>query len=459
MNFDENNGNPLGAGENAPDTHDMPETPAAQNAPGTPETPDAPAAADTPETPQTSEAPSPAPGAPSGQSPAPAPAGPSPDKPEKDGAKKLSAGSKAFIAAIAVVTCLVMVFCAVSVVRALHGQDQTPAVGPSASSSLPKAPNVTIDDLIMGESADNMPVTEAYNAVLPSVVGIKTYVLSSSSVYAEGSGMIISEDGYILTCNHVIQGCSTITIALSDSREFDAHVVAFDTQTDIAVLKIAAQGLVPVKFGSGNTAAIGSFVLAIGNPTGDKLAKSLAMGILSGKQRVSSLDSYTTLLQTDAALNPGNSGGPLFNLSGQVIGMVSAKIAGEKYEGIGFAIPSDEILPIVKELLENGYVSGRVRLGIAIIQYPPEIVMAQHLPGCVAVHDITEGTDAARSGLMVNDIITAIDGTAVTSSEQLIGIVRSHSPGDKVTLSIYRLQAGSSETLDVKITLYEDIGR
>jgi len=385
-------------------------------------------------------------------------------KGDKDKGKKLTKGSKIFISVIAIITCLVVIGSSIGVVTALNGNNattsgQTVSTASNTDNNTVSSPNVTLDTLITRESENNLSVEEAYDKVVTSVVIIKTYVMSSVDVYAEGSGMIISDDGYILTCYHVVEDCNSMTVTTNDGDTYEATVVAYDANTDIAILKIDASGLTPVEFGSSDDAAIGQFVLAVGNPGSEELSSSLTFGVLSGKQRESSLASYNTLLQFDAAVNPGNSGGPLCNLSGQVIGLVSSKIADVDYEGIGFAIPSDEVLPIVQNLLENGYVTGRVRLGITVSQYEDYIVTANNLPGSVYVVEVASGTDAEAKGIQTGDIITAVDGEAISSTSQLVTIIRSHEAGDKITLSIYRKKGGMTETQSITVTLYEDKGQ
>ena len=383
-----------------------------------------------------------------------------PAAPQNNGTKKLSGGSKAFLAVLAVTVCAVLIFTAVYIAKSLGGSSATPNTvsGIVNSQDTVSSPGVTLDDLITKQGGDYLSTTEAYNKVLPSVVGIKTYVLSSLSVYGEGSGIILSADGYILTCYHLVEDVSTVEVTTSDGKVYEAVLVVRDANTDIAVLKIEATGLTAAEFGSSGGTAVGEFVMAIGNPTGSTLANSASFGILSGKQRVDSADAYTSLLQVDAAVNPGNSGGPLINLKGQVIGMVSSKIASVDYEGIGFAIPSDEMLPIVEDLLANGYATGRVRIGLTVSEYAGGVVTAQNLPGCVVVVDVVSGCSADKQGIQPNDIITAVDGVAVTSSEQLIQIIRSHKAGDTLAVSIYRKSAGVTETLTLNVTLYEDKG-
>ncbi len=376
-----------------------------------------------------------------------------------DNGKKLSKGSKVFISVVAIITCLVMIGSAIGVAGALRGNPAVKDPSVSTPGNMVSAPDVTLDTLITRESENNLSVEAAYQKVVQSVVGIKTYVLREIDVYAEGSGMIISEDGYILTCYHVIEDCNSVTVTTDDNSTYEATLVAYDANTDIAVLKIKATGLVPVEFGSSDATGVGQFVLAVGSPGGEQLSSSLTFGVLSGKQRESSLSGYNTLLQYDAAVNPGNSGGPLVNLSGQVIGLVSSKIAEVDYEGIGFAVPSDEAIPIIGDLLKNGYVTGRVRLGITVSQHEDYIVTTNNLPGSVFVVEVVPGSDADIKGVQADDIITAVDGEAITSTGQMVSIIRSHKAGDKIKLSIYRKKGGLPETLTITVALYEDKGQ
>lgn len=381
-------------------------------------------------------------------------------KPPKSG---LPTGTKVFLGVLAALCCLTLIISVSLAVGSLNGGLSGTGSGAASSvgtQSQPdvSAPQITIEDLVMLEDGENLSPTQAYEKVSVSAVSIKTYVISSVEVYAEGSGMYIeqlSDGALVLTCAHVLEDSYSVTVTDSLGRVFEAELVAKDDSTDLAVLKVNAMNVKVVEFGNGNNTQIGQFVMAIGNPTGDQLASSLTFGVLSGKQRSYSSDSYNTLLQFDAAVNPGNSGGPLINMYGQVIGVVSSKIASLEYEGIGFAIPSDEVLTVVKDLCEYGYVRGRVRLGLSIEQYTEYVVESKKLPGCVGVAGVTAGTDAEKKGIQEGDIIVSIDGEKVTSSDQIIEIVRSHEAGDSVSLVIYRRTSGRAETFTVNVYLYE----
>ncbi|MBQ3141177.1 MAG: trypsin-like peptidase domain-containing protein [Clostridia bacterium] len=380
---------------------------------------------------------------------------PQPEGPTK--AEKRSSG--VFVGVLVGLLCIVLLGTAAAVISALAGGrpalpgDSRPATQsrPSANS----APGVTLDDLITLENKDNLAPKDAYQKILPSVVIIKCFESMNAASYGEATGFVISEDGYILTNEHVIVDAAIVTVTTVDQKTYQATVVAKDAETDLAVIKIEAKGLTVAEFASSDQTEVGQFVMAVGNPTGSELSNSATFGILSGKSRISSSDAYISLMQVDAAINPGNSGGPLINLAGQVIGVVSSKVAGVNYEGIGFAIPSDETMEIVRDLLQYGYVKGRVRMGVTIVELTAAEVVSNNLPGNVAVYEVNADSDAAKQGLRVNDIITAINGETVTSSAQLISTIRTFEPGDKVTLSVYRRNGGVTENLTITVELHE----
>lgn len=390
------------------------------------------------------------------QPPAQPPYTPAPYRPQPSGG--LPPKTKVFITVMIIISCLVVIFCGITAGTYLVESYRDPSGSSSTPTSSPNSPGVTLDDLIMKEDGENLSPSDAYKKVQPSAVSIKTYLPHSSDVHSEGSGMFISEkDGqaFVLTCEHVISGASSVTVIDSSGRSYQADVVAADVQTDIAILSINATGVQVVEFANGNDADIGSFVMAIGNPTGEQLASSITFGVLSGKQRSSSSDSYNTLLQFDAAVSPGNSGGMLINLKGQVIGLVTSKIASLEYEGIGFAVPSDEVLTVVAELTEYGYVRGRVRLGLSITEYSDTVVQERNLPGKVVVAEVVPGTDAEAKGVRVDDILVSVDGVKVTSSDQIIRYIRTKSPTDTIRLELYRETNGAGETVILTISLYE----
>lgn len=278
-----------------------------------------------------------------------------------------------------------------------------------------------------------------------SVVAITTEALQTSAFFGQyvtsgaGSGVIYSEDGYILTNNHVIEGATKIVVTLHNNNEYTASLVATDPQNDVAVIKIEETGLTPVTVGNSDSLSVGDLSVAIGNPLGT-LSGTVTQGIVSALERTITIDGkQMTLIQTDAAINPGNSGGGLFNEYGDLIGLVVAKSSGSAIEGLGFAIPSNKVRETADSLIENGYVTGRPQIGISIVDLTNVSDAWQagvSYPG-VYIQAVT-GDNATKAGLKIGDMIYKIDGQIVTSSSMLIGIVQTHSVGDKVNLTIIR---------------------
>ena len=312
-------------------------------------------------------------------------------------------------------------------------------------------------------SEGQLTITDRYNKVLPSTVGIVGYIQSQQSIFggeqSQGSGIILSADGYIVTNAHVVSGATSIKVVLNDNSEYNATVVGSDEKTDLAVLKIDATGLTPAEFGNSDQMQIGEQVIAIGNPGGLELAGTLTVGYVSAVNRPITTTGGSTIdcIQTDAAINPGNSGGALVNSYGQVIGINSQKIAATEYEGIGFAISINEAQPIINDLIEYGYVRGRVVMGITMqIIDPTFAAIYGYQPG-IGVVSVEQNSPAAKAGLVAGDIITAIDGESITSQETLTSILEGHKPGDVIELTVYR-QAMQSYGKDQQLTLKLELG-
>ena len=278
-----------------------------------------------------------------------------------------------------------------------------------------------------------------------SVVAITTESLSTDTWLGQyvtkgaGSGVIISEDGYIVTNNHVIDDANSIKVSFNDGTATSAKLVATDAQTDLAVLKVSKEGLIPVTFGDSSTLSVGDLAVAIGNPLG-QLAGSATEGIISGLEREITLDGRTMkLIQTSAAINPGNSGGGLFDQYGNLIGVVVAKSAGSEVEGLGFVIPSNLANKITSSLIKSGYVEGRAAAGISILDLTNSSDAMQYGVQITGVY-IAElnGNNAKKSGLQAGDLIYYLDDTKITSGSQLISLIQEHEPGDKVTFTIVR---------------------
>lgn len=303
--------------------------------------------------------------------------------------------------------------------------------------------------------------------VRPSVVGIVTYAESNPfQASSSGSGIIMSSDGYILTNAHVVSGAYGIVVVLDNDEEYEAQVVGIDEKTDIAVIKIEAENLTAAEFGDSEALRVGERVVAIGNPTGLNLAGSTTQGIISGLQRSITIenDDGSTItmevIQTDAAINPGNSGGALINKYGQVIGINSSKLVSTQLEGIGFAIPISTAKPIVDDLVQYGYVTGRVLLGITYYPISSVVAAMYNYPTAgLLVNGVDQTLDVYTKGVRAGDIITHIDGLEVQDTETVQGIFAEKNPGDIITLTIYRQSVtGKATTFNVDVELSEDKG-
>jgi serine protease Do len=307
-------------------------------------------------------------------------------------------------------------------------------------------------ELVMNEgSGETMELSEIYKKVIPSVVSISASGNGSTST---GTGIIMSQDGYIITNYHVVSTAKEITVLLTDETEYTAAVVGGDETSDLMVLKIDAENLTPAEFGDSDQMEVGDAVVAIGDPLGIELRGTMTNGIICGiKRDVSVEDRTMTLMQTNAALNSGNSGGPLVNMMGQVIGINTMKLTSDyaSVEGIGFAIPISTAKPIVDELVEKGYVTGRPAFGFTVETLDARILLYYNLPGWLCVRSVDVNSDAYAQGIREGDIITSVDGTTVSSTEELSRIKNSHTAGDQVTMTIYR----NGKSYEVTVTLME----
>ena len=313
-------------------------------------------------------------------------------------------------------------------------------------------------DLSEGE----LTITERAEKVLPSTVGIVSYIQNQQSIFggeqSQGSGIIISADGYIVTNEHVISGATSIKVVLQDDSEYNATLVGSDERTDLAVLKIDATGLTPAEFGNSDQMQIGEQVIAIGNPGGLELAGTVTVGYVSAVNRSITTTNGNTVncVQTDAAINPGNSGGALGNTYGQVIGINSQKIAATDYEGIGFAISINEAQPIINDLIQYGYVRGRVVMGITMQMIDQTYAAIYGYRPGIGVVSVEAGSPAEEAGLVAGDIITAIDGQSITTQEELNTLLEQYSPGDTITLTVYRQSVrGDGQELSMELTFAE----
>ena len=342
-----------------------------------------------------------------------------------------------------------------------------PATAPE-STVVPAAPTPTVapevrqmptlDGVLPRLAADGEnPIPDIYEAVAPGVVGILNYqsvnVGESEQMTAvgSGSGFIVSSDGYVLTNAHVVDGAAKITVLMEDGEEYDAVLAGADAEMDVAVVKMDKTGLQSLVLGDSSAVRVGEFVLAIGNPLSTKsLTNTLTYGIISAKDREITIDSYTnTYLQTDAAINFGNSGGPLLNIKGEVIGINSAKTVTAGYdmfgnalsaEGIGFALPINHVKQIMEELVTKGYVE-RPGVGVTVSTVTEARAAEQNLPLGAYVENVVRGGPAEKAGVQAGDVIVEADGKEVATHDALVDIVKDKVVGDKLPIRIYR--AGS----------------
>ena len=300
---------------------------------------------------------------------------------------------------------------------------------------------------------DDLSTAQVAALVTPSVVPITTeaVIYSNWSWFGQrqvesgaGSGVIISDDGYILTCAHVVDGASNVTVTVGDT-DYTATVVGSDTASDVAVLKIDAEGLTPAVVGDSDALAVGESVMAVGNPLGN-LSGTVTNGIVSALNRDVSIQSNDgsvlnlTLIQTNASISPGNSGGGLFNMAGELVGIVNAKSEDSGAEGLGFAIPINTAIAIAQDLQENGYVSGRPYLGITYVAVTDESTAQQLGVNAYGIYvvDVVSGSSADKAGLQPGDRIVSIDGSEIASRDDVTSIIDQHTAGDTISITVAR---------------------
>ena len=340
---------------------------------------------------------------------------------------------------------------------------QEPAVNQPVSNILEGNRESSVLEIHQIDTGKLMTPAEVYATNVQSTVGITTAVTTNywgfqTTSAASGSGFILSDDGYVLTNYHVVENSSSISVAMYDGRSFDAKLIGYDESNDIAVLKIEAEGLTPVILGDSDNLNVGDYVVAIGNPLGE-LTFSLTSGTISALERQITMSSGSTmnLMQTDCAINSGNSGGALFNLYGEVIGITNAKYSGSgssseaSIDNIGFAIPMNQARKIFESIIEKGYYS-KPYIGVSVSDVSTES-QSYGLPQGAAVREVDPEGPAAAAGLQRNDIITSVNGTVLAGSQDLITIVSACVPGDTLQLQVYRQGA----TIEITITVAEQI--
>ncbi len=318
---------------------------------------------------------------------------------------------------------------------------------------------------VSSDSRKPMTTAEVYANYIDSCVGITVDIVTKNrlgvpvSGAAAGSGFVVTEDGYIMTNYHVIEGASSIKVTFSDGKSYDAKLVGGEADNDIAIIKVDATGLKPVVLGDSSQMYVGETVLTIGNPLGE-LTFSLSDGVVSALDRSISVSETKKMkmIQTNCTINSGNSGGPLFNLYGEVIGIVSAKYSSSSnaftqeatIEGLGFAIPISDVKTMITDIIEKGVVSGKPFLGVGLSDVDA-VVRQYGIPQGALMEAVAPGLPAAKAGIKEGDIVTAVDGKEVDSRATLIEMMGAHKAGDVVTLTIYR----DGQTQDISVTIGE----
>ena len=376
-------------------------------------------------------------------------------QPDNSGASAPAGGKKktTVLVAVGLVLALLMGILGSAIGNSLFGKGSTTIYEGQRESS--------VIDVAKVDTGKLMTPAEVYAANVNSTVGITTSVTTNfwgfqTTSAASGSGFILTGDGYVLTNYHVIESSNSISVTLYDGKSYDAVLIGYDESSDIAVLKIDAEGLTPVVLGDSDNLNVGDSVVAIGNPLGE-LTFSLTSGAVSALNREITLSNSVTmnLIQTDCAINSGNSGGALFNLYGEVIGITNAKYSGSgsgaSIDNIGFAIPINHVRGIVESIIENGYVA-KPYIGVAVSDVSEE-TMSYGLPAGAAVKAVSEDSPAEKAGLQVNDIITAVNGKEISGRTGLSEAVSAASVGDTLTLTVYR----QGNTISVDVTVGEQI--
>ena len=339
----------------------------------------------------------------------------------------------------------------------LSSKNDSNTSSPITSSVSGSNVNINID-----ETAESV-VEAVAKKVTPSVVGIRTttsvrsFFGSSNESTGEGSGVVYSADGYIITNYHVISGAVTnksgskieVFTDTLDSDSYEATVVGYNISTDLAVIKINAKGLTPAEFSDSSKLKVGQYVITVGNPGGLEFMDSVTYGVISGLNRVVSSDSDVKLIQTDAAINPGNSGGALVNTKGQLVGINSSKIVSEEFEGMGFAIPSNTVAEICKNIIEKQN-DPEPYLGISVSEkYNSSVLKYYGYPSGAVVSSVADGSPADNAGLAKGDIITEFGGTEITEYSMLESLLQKCKPGDQVSVKIYRSGRYYSTTVTI----------
>lgn len=378
-----------------------------------------------------------------------------PRKQKKSGAKK----GVALVLVCALVSGCMGVGGAFLGSRMVRGDQPETVVSDGVSTVMKGVRETSVIQVQQIDSSKTLTAAEVYAANVNSTVGIVTSAVTTNfwgqqtTSAAAGSGFIFTDDGYVLTNYHVVSGADSVTVSTYDGTKYDAKIVGYDESNDVAVLKIEATGLTPVVIGSSDTLNVGDSVVAIGNPLGE-LTFSLTAGAVSALNREVTMSNGTSmeLIQTDCAINSGNSGGALFNMHGEVVGITNAKYSGSSGSGasidnIGFAIPINDVYSIVTSIIEKGYIE-KPYIGVSVLSVSEE-TQKYGLPQGASVQSVTDDGPAKAAGLQVNDIITKVNDTEITSSNDLVKAVGQCKPGDEITLTVYR----QGQTMGIKVTV------
>ena len=315
----------------------------------------------------------------------------------------------------------------------------------------PNGPSIVLNDIPRGK--EELKPEQIFKNMSPSIVLIS--VMDSDGVIkGYGSGVVLSENGYIVTNEHVVE--KNMKVKTSDGNEYTANIVGVDKRTDLAVIKVEAEKLKPAVFGNSDQLMVGESVLSIGNPGGTDYSNTLTKGIISALDRkINELNTVTNYIQTDAAINPGSSGGALFDMYGQIVGINVSKVVSTSYEGIGFVIPMTTVKPVANDLIKQGFVSNRVKLGINA----KEVHSKNGSINGIIIANIDKESDLRNKGVQKGDIITKINDKEVTSLNLLYSEFQNYKAGDDVKLTIFRYNKDNkskSKTFEIDVKLLED---
>lgn len=320
-----------------------------------------------------------------------------------------------------------------------------------------KATNISASQFV--PTGNQLSTEEIAAKVGPAVVGVVAqrqginYFYQPTVSSSSGSGVIINDEGYIVTNYHVIEGAQKVTVILNTGKECETKTIGYDARSDLAVIKINEPNLTYATFGDSSQTVVGERAVAIGNPLGTELMGTVTQGIISAVNRSVTVDNMTlTVIQTDAAINSGNSGGPLVNAYGEVIGINSVKITATGVEGIGFAIPSNEVKSVADDLINRGFVTGRLMIGVSGTNITEKLSGYYNLPVGFYVNEVYEGYGAYLAGIRTGDVIVKCDGKIVETLDDINEIRDSHSVGEFMEIVVSR----NGKTLTFKVKLMEE---